>query len=144
MLERHALLFILCLLRYSSKYGIFDLPRRPPAYLYRLLSPSEKEAKERLREAIDALMAGDDSAEMEQTLAKWDKYVTNHPDHIKEQEEEEQSWERENAARNAEALRLMRTFVPPDIFHAGLEGLRGRGLPPALAKRVFARKVETR
>lgn len=86
-------------------------------------------------------MAGDDSAEMEQTLDKWDKYVTNHPDHIEEQLEEERKWERDNAARNAEALRTMKTFVPPDIFHADLQGLRGRGLPPVLAKRVFDRKV---
>lgn len=91
-------------------------------------------------------MAGDDSAEMEQTLEKWDKYVTNHPDHIEAQLEEERKWERENNARNAEALRLMRTFVPPDIFHTDLEDLRGRGLPPVLARRVFDRKVynETR
>ena len=100
-----------------------------------------KEAKKRLREAIDALMAGDASAEMEQALEKWDKYVTNHPDHIKEQAAEEQAWEDENEPKNNEALHLMKTFVPPNIFHAGLEGLREGGLPPALAKRIFDRKV---
>ncbi|CAM9330455.1 unnamed protein product, partial [Scytosiphon promiscuus] len=100
-----------------------------------------KEAKKRLREAIDALMSGDASVEMEHALEKWDKYVTNHPDHIKEQAAEEQAWETENAQENNEALRLMKTFVPPNIFHAGLDGLRGGGLPPALAKRIFDRKV---
>lgn len=88
-------------------------------------------------------MAGDDSAEMEKTLDKWDKYVTNHPDHIEQQLEEERKWERDNAVRNAEALRTMRTFVPPDIFHADLQGLRGRGLPPVLAKRIFNCKVRS-
>lgn len=104
-------------------------------------SPLLKEAKKRLREAIDALMAGDASAEMEHALEKWDKYVTNHPDHIKEQAAEEQAWEKENEPKNNEALHLMKTFVPANIFHAGLEGLRGGGLPPALAKRIFDRKV---
>ncbi|CAN0275433.1 unnamed protein product, partial [Ectocarpus sp. 12 AP-2014] len=98
-------------------------------------------AKERLREAIDALMAGDASAEVELALEKWDKYVTNHPDHIKEQAAEEQAWEAANEPKNNEALHLMKTFVPPDIFHAGLDGLRGGGLTPALAKRIFDRKV---
>lgn len=86
-------------------------------------------------------MAGDASAEMEQALEKWDKYVTNHPDHIKEQAAEEQAWEAENEPKNNEALHLMKSFVPPNIFHAGLDGLREGGLPPALAKRIFDRKV---
>ncbi|CAM9861254.1 unnamed protein product, partial [Ectocarpus sp. 13 AM-2016] len=103
--------------------------------------PIEEEAKKRLREAIDALMAGDASAEIELALEKWDKYVTNHPDHIKEQAAEEQAWEAANEPKNNEALHLMKTFVPPDIFHAGLDGLRGGGLTPALAKRIFDRKV---
>lgn len=103
-----------------------------------------QEAKRRLREAIDALMSGDASAEMEQALDKWDKFVTNHPDHIKEQAAEEQAWETENESKNKEALHLMKTFVPPDIFHADLDGLREGGLPPALAKRVFDRKVRLR
>eukprot|EP00752_Nemacystus_decipiens_P016421 g14678.t1 len=102
---------------------------------------SLEEAKKRLREAIDALMAGDASAEMEQALEKWDKFVTNHPDHIKEQAAEEQAWEAENEPKNNEALHLMKTFVPPNIFHAGLDGLREGGLPSALAKRIFDRKV---
>ncbi|CAM9753477.1 unnamed protein product, partial [Ectocarpus sp. 4 AP-2014] len=100
-----------------------------------------EEAKKRLREAIDALMAGDASVEMELALEKWDKYVTNHPDHIKEQAAEEQAWEAANEPKNNEALHLMKTFVPPDIFHAGLDGLREGGLTPALAKRIFDRKV---
>lgn len=87
-------------------------------------------------------MAGDASAEMEQALEKWDKYVTNHPDHLREQAAEEQAWEAENEPKNNEALHLMKTFVPPNIFHAGLDGLRGGGLQPALAKRIFDRKVK--
>lgn len=86
-------------------------------------------------------MAGDVSAEAEQALEKWDRYVSKHPDHIEEQAEEGRKWERDNAASNLEALHLMKTFVPPDIFHAGLDNLRERGLPPALAKRVFDRKA---
>lgn len=86
-------------------------------------------------------MAGDASAEMEHALGKWDKYVTNHPDHIKEQAAEEQAWEDENEPQNNESLHLMKTFVPPNIFHVGLDGLREGGLPPALAKRIFDRKV---
>lgn len=104
-------------------------------------TPLLKEAKKRLREAIDALMDGDASAEVEHAMEKWDKYVTNHPDHIKEQAAEEQAWEAENEPKNNEALHLMKTFVPPNIFHAGLDGLREGGLPPALAKRIFDRKV---
>ncbi|CAM9108270.1 unnamed protein product, partial [Pylaiella littoralis] len=100
-----------------------------------------EEAKKRLREAIDALMAGNASTKMEQALEKWDKYVTNHPDHLKELAAEEQAWVMENEPKNNEALHLMKTFVPPNIFHAGLDGLRGGGLPPALAKRIFDRKV---
>lgn len=105
------------------------------------VTPLLQEAKKRLREAIDALMAGDESAEAEQAMEKWDKYVTNHPDHIKEQAAEEQAWEAENEPKNNQALHLMKTFVPPNIFHAGLDGLREGGLPPALAKRIFDRKV---
>lgn len=86
-------------------------------------------------------MAGNASTKMEQALEKWDKYVTNHPDHLKELAAEEQAWVMENEPKNNEALHLMKTFVPPNIFHAGLDGLRGGGLPPALAKRIFDRKV---
>lgn len=103
--------------------------------------PQLQEAKKRLREAIDALMAGDASAEVEHALEKWDRYVSDHPDHIEEQADKERNWEKENTAKNLEALQLTRTFVPSDIFNAGLNGLRGRGLPPALAKRVFDCKV---
>lgn len=111
------------------------------SHILTVRGPGEKKAKANLREAIDACLAGDASVETEQALAKWDRYVTNHPEHIEAQAEEERKWEQDNTEKNNEALYLMKTFVPPDIFHAGLDGLKGGGLPPALAKRVFDRKV---
>lgn len=103
--------------------------------------PTTKEAKRCIGEAIDALMVENNSAETKQALQKWNRYATNQPGYIHRQEEEEEKWEKESAASNAEALRLMKTFVPPDIFHAGVGKLRYHGLPAAVAKRVFVRKV---
>lgn len=141
------MLHVLCcscpwrIVRFIAKLCISDCipPPRPCR-----CQPILQEAKQRLREAIDALMAGDASAEAEKALEKWDRYVTTHPDHIEEQAEEGRKWERDNADGNLEALNLMKTFVPPDIFHAGVDDLRARGLPPALAKRVFDRKASSR
>ncbi|CAM9485458.1 unnamed protein product, partial [Discosporangium mesarthrocarpum] len=102
---------------------------------------SLEEAKLHLREAINALMGGDESREVEHALSKWDRYVSNHPDHIHEEAERARQWEEDNKANNRAALRVMRSFIPPDIFQTGLETLKSKGLPPALAKRVFDRKV---
>ncbi|CAM9574677.1 unnamed protein product, partial [Choristocarpus tenellus] len=100
-----------------------------------------QEAKLKLRKAIDTLMGGDDSREAENNLARWDKYVTNHPDHIEEEAAKERQWDHDNKSKNIAALHTMRSFIPPDIFHAGLEVLKSNGLSPLLAKRVFERKV---
>jgi hypothetical protein len=98
-------------------------------------------ARERLRLAVGRLMDGDDSAEAQKDFDKWDRLVRNHPEHIAEEEAKAREWEEAQATQNADALRFMRSIVPPDIFCCSAERLAADGLPPPLAKRVWGKKA---
>ncbi|GMH66802.1 hypothetical protein TrST_g7489 [Triparma strigata] len=97
-----------------------------------------EEANLRLRAALTKLMEGDEKAQDD--FDKWDRYINNHPDHIKQKEEEERAWAERNKGPNEEALRVIRTFVPPDIYCSNLKGLKER-MPEKGAERVFGRKI---
>ncbi len=100
---------------------------------------SLKTAKERMHEAVQKLMAGDDSAEKD--IDKWDQTIRMHPDYAKEQEEKRIKWEKENAMANQEALRRLRTFVPPDIFSSSVAKMTSEGVPRIVAQRIWKVKV---
>ena len=76
---------------------------------------------------------------------KWDKFIRNHPEHIAAMEEEVKAWVATNEPHNQAALRLMRSYLPPNIWNserAELDrSLSSAGLPPALVKRVWEKKV---
>ncbi len=92
-----------------------------------------------MHEAVQKLMAGDDSAEKD--IDKWDQTIRMHPDYAKEQEEKRVEWERENEAANQEALRKLRTFVPPDIFSSSVAKMVSEGVPRIVAQRIWKVKV---
>ncbi len=92
-----------------------------------------------MHEAVQKLMAGDDSAEKD--IDKWDQTIRMHPDYAKEQEEKRVKWEKENAAANQEALRKLRTFVPPDIFSSSVAKMTSEGVPRIVAQRIWKVKV---
>jgi hypothetical protein len=96
------------------------------------------EAQSRLREAAERLMQGDEAAQADYDT--WDKYVSNHPEHIARQEAAAAAWLESNRPINAEALRLMRTWVPPDIWRSDLASLKGM-LGPSCATRIWQKKV---
>ena len=99
-------------------------------------------AKKELQTAFKLVMDGDDvNGEGEKAIAKWDKYIQNHPEHIAEQEQLVAKWDEDNRGINAEKLRLMRTYVPPDIWSTSKERLRAAGLKPDVAQRIWSKKV---
>ncbi|GMH92820.1 hypothetical protein TL16_g12462, partial [Triparma laevis f. inornata] len=116
---------------------------------------SLEEANVRLRAALTKLMEGDEKAQDD--FDKWDKYIANHPDHIKQKLEEERAWAERNKEPNEEALKIIRTFVPPDIYCSNLKGLKKHfiltrrfaprqcssqeRMPEKIAERIFARKI---
>ena len=55
-------------------------------------------------------------------------------------EREFQEWAESQAPRCAEALRSMRTFVPPDVASRTKDELTACGLPLKLAKRLVQKK----
>jgi hypothetical protein len=50
-----------------------------------------------------------------QDIDHWDKTIRLHPDYAKEQEDRAKKWEADNLAANTDALRLLRTLVPPHV-----------------------------
>ncbi len=118
--------------------AIFDTPSSNRAS-QALEFVSLKTAKERMHEAVQKLMAGDDSAEKD--IDKWDQTIRMHPDYAKEQEEQRIKWEKENEMTNKEALRRLRTFVPPDIVSSSVAKMTSEGVPRIVAQRIWKFKV---
>ncbi len=87
-------------------------------------------------------MEGDESANAD--LEKWSAVVENHPQLKERNEKAAADWAKANEVPNQEALRLMRTFVPPDIRHCTRPELEARGVPSSIAKRIFDKKVKQR
>ncbi|KAH8098304.1 hypothetical protein JL720_1240 [Aureococcus anophagefferens] len=98
------------------------------------------EAKERLRGAAARLLGAqgggyDDEKEVE----RWDAYIRVHPDHAAEQLAAEATWRADHATANEACRRVVRGFVPPDVFRSGasLASLKSDGLSADAARRVF-------
>ncbi|KAH8058498.1 hypothetical protein JL721_9521 [Aureococcus anophagefferens] len=98
------------------------------------------EAKERLRAAAARLLGAqgggyDDEKEVE----RWDAYIRVHPDHAAEQLAAEATWRADHATANEACRRVVRGFVPPDVFRSGasLASLKSDGLSADAARRVF-------
>lgn len=97
------------------------------------------EAERLMREAVNRLMGGDESAEAE--VERWDQSIRMNPEYIQREEKRAQAWDDENQAICVSCLRLMRTLVPPDVNECGVDTLVARGLPERVAKRVLAVKA---
>ena len=103
---------------------------------------SLEEAQKKLRKALEILMNGEDaSGEAEKDFEKWDKFIRNHPEHIAEQKRILAKWDEDNAEVNATKLKVMRTFVPPDVWSSSQARLSEAGLSKATAKRIWSKKV---
>ena len=96
-------------------------------------------AKERLQHAISLMISGDPQAEIE--FNRWDTYIRTHPEHIAEEKQKLESWTKANDENCVDALRVMKSFVPPDISQISKEELIFRGCSPALARRLFDKKI---
>ena len=92
----------------------------------------------RLKAALQKLMEGDEKAQDD--FDKWDKFIQNHPEHVKAKEEEAKAWVENNRLPNEEACKTMKTFVPPNIYQSNLKELK-KHLPEKIAQRIFTRKV---
>uniref|UniRef100_A0A7S2RMF6 KOW domain-containing protein n=1 Tax=Rhizochromulina marina TaxID=1034831 RepID=A0A7S2RMF6_9STRA len=100
---------------------------------------SLEEAKQRLKRAVEQMIGGNEDAQVD--FDKWDEYIRCHPEHKEEQQRLAREWEEKNREKNEQALRALRTFVPPDIYYATLDGLKLRGVQTPLAKRLWDRKI---
>lgn len=96
-------------------------------------------AKQRLREALEILMGGDESAL--ESFEKWSSFVENHPEQRAAAAAAAMAWERSNAQPNAAAVQEMRRVVPLDVASVSKKELIGRGVHPKLARRLFEKKV---
>lgn len=116
----------------------------------------QKEYTDRMLEAqgikIDAFLPLDDvkqnyAAAFEQYRAsnsdlflaeveRWDRVLGAHPDLIAERKKEEEAWRQLQLPHCAEALAVMRTFVPLNIRELAKSSLEQMGLSPVLARRV--------
>ena len=74
-----------------------------------------------MNEAVRKLMDGDLSAERD--VERFDQIIRMHPDYEREQREKADKWATDQRPVNEEALRRMRTLVPPDIRGASLADL---------------------
>jgi myosin heavy subunit len=97
------------------------------------------EARDKLNAAVQKLMAGDMSAESE--VEKLDKAIKLHPEYLKEEEEKAAKWELAQKSVCEEALKVMRGYIPPDIFDISKEELISKGVPKPVAQRIFSKKA---
>jgi hypothetical protein len=95
-------------------------------------------ARQKMQEAVQRLMSGDESAEKE--IERWDAAIRMNPDYQKEQEEKAKKWDEDQRPKNLECLRMMRSLVPPDITQCNLESLSSR-MPKTLAQRLWTKKA---
>ncbi len=63
------------------------------------------------------------------------------PEFKAEQKEAAARWEAEQAPKNEAALRFIRGMVPPDVAKGSMAILEARGLPKAVARRVWEKKA---
>jgi hypothetical protein len=99
---------------------------------------SYEKAQLNLKGALEILMSGDESAEVE--FNKWDEYVRNHPEFKAKEEQDKVDWMAAHELLNGMCHSLVRGIVPADVYQTTLSRLEG-DLPPSIAKRVWARKV---
>mmetsp|Transcript_10339 Transcript_10339/g.13587 ORF Transcript_10339/g.13587 Transcript_10339/m.13587 type:complete len:728 (+) Transcript_10339:281-2464(+) len=98
------------------------------------------EAKENLRKASEKLFEGDCSHENQAEFDKWDKIVSEHPDHIAHLAAQEAEFDRIQRPKNQAAYQLMQKIVPSDISACSKNDLLSRGIKPELVKRFNERK----
>jgi len=102
-------------------------------------------ARKNMHEAVQRLMEGDEAAEKD--IERWDKAIRMNPEYQEEQEREKKAWLESERPKWEESLRIMRGFVPPDIFSMSLPTLKavtmpsGEPLPTAFAKRLWSKKI---
>ncbi|KAJ1454006.1 hypothetical protein M885DRAFT_618496 [Pelagophyceae sp. CCMP2097] len=100
------------------------------------------EARAQLRSAMERLLAGDASVEVE--VERWDQVVSAHPDYALEQRRERQAWDDGQAHWLGAALRAVRSVVPPDVHGTTAwtsSTLEAAGVPSAVAMRVSASRA---
>lgn len=69
-------------------------------------------------------------------VERWDRVLAAHPDLAAEKRKEEEAWRQSQLPRCADALALMRTFIPLNVRELAKSNLEQMGLTSALARRV--------
>lgn len=98
-----------------------------------------EEARAGLNDAVSRLMSGEESAQAD--FDKWDKIISEHPDHLAKLARERVEWEENQAGQNEAALAITKGYVPANIKSISVAALKASGLPTDLAKRVFTQKA---
>jgi hypothetical protein len=97
------------------------------------------EARAKLTEAVQRLMAGDMKAEAD--LERLDQLIKIHPDYIKEEEEKQKAWEAKEGPKCDEARNAIRGVVPVDVFSLTQTQLVEKEVPQEIARRIFTKRV---
>ena len=92
-----------------------------------------------LRAAAERLMAGDESAQKEFDL--WDKRISTHPDHLAEEARKLAEWEARERPFFKAALENLRQLIPATILRSTRASLEDSGMPAALSKRLWEKRV---
>ena len=96
------------------------------------------ELRARLADAVTRCYAGEDA---ERDVETFGKLLAAHPEEKARKRAARDAWDAAEADANAAALRVQRTFVPPDVALTDVASVAARGAPPALAKRLFAKRA---
>ena len=85
------------------------------------------------------MMAGDESAQKEFDL--WDKRISTHPDHLAEEARKLAEWEARERPFFKAALENLRQLIPATILRSTRASLEESGMPAALSKRLWEKRV---
>lgn len=102
---------------------------------------SYEDGKSQLRSALEAVIKEDSFFNLKE-VEKWDDFIKNHPQFIKEQKEENKIWEANAHAAAAEARNEQKKYIPEDIFkNASIINLNNYGVSKTLATRIMRNRA---
>jgi hypothetical protein len=109
-------------------------PVQPVAEYMELVS-----LRKHLTEAVQRVVAGDTKAENE--VERLHQLIQIHPDHVKEEEEKQKTWEANEGPKCDEARNAIRGVVPVDVFSLTQTQLEDKNVPQEIARRIFTKQV---
>tara|TARA_B100001996_G_scaffold155822_1_gene118654 strand:+ start:1670 stop:2626 length:957 start_codon:yes stop_codon:yes gene_type:complete len=102
---------------------------------------SYEDGKSQLRSALEAVIKEDSFLNLKE-VEKWDEFIKNHPQFIKEQKEENKIWEANAQVAAEKARNEQKKYIPEDIFkNASIINLNNYGVSKNLATRIMRNRA---